>query len=155
MIFVRPMSAADIHAVLKLQNETPEGPHWDHAAYERIVSSTSQDRASRAALVATDGRGLLGFAVVHFVAGVSELESIAVAKSARRKGIGRALLNAIAEWSRSSGAKKFELEVRAANESAIVFYERAGFLKEGLRPRYYRDPEDDAVLMGKRLYSDD
>jgi len=48
-----------------------------------------------------------------------------------------------------------ELEVRAGNETAVRFYERAGMVREGARRGYYRDPDEDALLMGKSLYSDD
>ncbi|MBV8114180.1 MAG: GNAT family N-acetyltransferase [Silvibacterium sp.] len=151
MVDIRAMAAEDIGAILKLASETPEAPHWDRSAYEQIPSPDKEMRASRAAWVATNGRDLLGFTVVHLVAEVCELESIVVAKPAQRKGVGKSLLNAVTEWSLASGAQKLELEVRADNEPAIAFYESAGLIREGLRIGYYRDPQDDAVLMGKRL----
>jgi ribosomal-protein-alanine N-acetyltransferase len=151
MVAVRAMAAEDIGAILKLAAETPEAPHWDRSAYEHILSTDNENRASRAAWVATDGPDLLGFTVVHLVVEVCELESIVVAKSGRRKGIGNALLNAASEWSMASRAHKLELEVRAGNGPAIAFYESAGLVREGLRASYYSDPQEDAVLMGKRL----
>jgi [ribosomal protein S18]-alanine N-acetyltransferase len=151
MVDVRAMAAEDIGAILKLAAETPEAPHWDRSAYELILSPDNEKRASRAAWVALNGSDLLGFTVVHLVAEVCELESIVVAKSARRKGVGKSLLNAVTDWSLASGARKLELEVRAGNEPAIAFYESAGLGREGLRIGYYRDPQEDAVLMGKRL----
>jgi ribosomal-protein-alanine N-acetyltransferase len=48
---------------------------------------------------------------------------------------------------------RIELEVRAGNEHAIRFYQKAGLIKEGLRRDYYRDPDEHAVLMGKGLDS--
>ena len=155
MASLRAMISGDIEAVLKLAAETPEAPHWDRAAYERIISSVGEDSTPRAAWVAVNGPDLLGFAVAQIVAGVCELEFIVVTSAARRKGIGRSLLETVIDWSLASGAHKLQLEVRAGNNSALAFYQQAGFLREGLRRRYYRDPEEDAVLMGKRLYSDD
>jgi [ribosomal protein S18]-alanine N-acetyltransferase len=155
MASLRAMASGYIEAVLKLAAETPEAPHWDRSAYERISPPWSEDPPSRAAWVAVNGPDLLGFAVAQLVAGVCELEFIVVAGASRRKGIGRSLLETVIDWSLASGAQKLQLEVRAGNESAIAFYESAGFIREGLRHRYYRDPEEDAVLMGKRLYSDD
>lgn len=155
MLVIRAMTSGDIDAVLKLAAIIPETPQWDRTAYERMFVSDHEQAASRAAWVALNGLDLLGFAVAHLVSGICEIESIAVAESARRKGIGRSLLNAVIQWSRASGAQKLELEVRVGNESAIASYEGVGLRREGLRRRYYQDPEEDAVLMGKRLYSDD
>jgi len=43
------------------------------------------------------------------------------------------------------------LEVRAGNHAALALYEKAGFARRGLRRNYYRDPADDALIMGKTL----
>jgi len=155
MVAVRAMTFGDIEVVLTLATQTPEAPQWDRTVYESIVSPYSEKPAPRVAWVAFDGPGLLGFAVAHQIAEVCELECIVTAKSVRRQGIGTLLLNSVVDCSRASGAQKLELEVRAGNDSAIAFYEKAGFLREGLRLQYYRDPEEDAVLMGKSLYSND
>ena len=153
MTVIRGMTAGDTDAVLKLAAETPEAPNWDRAVYERMI--TAEGGASRATWAHQEGQQLQGFAVAHSAAGLCELESIVVAKSARRKGIGRSLLGAVAAWALAKGAQKVELEVRASNESAIAFYLSAGFRREGLRRSYYREPDDDAVLMGKPMSSDD
>jgi [ribosomal protein S18]-alanine N-acetyltransferase len=155
MLVIRAMASADVDTVVKLAADTPEAPQWDNTAYERILSREEKEPTSRTAWLAFEGSDLLGFAVAHLVAGHCELESIVVAKCVRRTGIGKSLLGAVSDWALSQGSRKLELEVRAGNQSAVAFYECAGFIREGLRPGYYRDPDDDAVLMGKLLYSDD
>jgi ribosomal-protein-alanine N-acetyltransferase len=47
----------------------------------------------------------------------------------------------------SAGARHAYLEVRASNQGAIAFYTRLGFRACGRRPKYYRNPEEDAVLL--------
>jgi len=76
-----------------------------------------------------------------------------VAKSARRRGVGRALLEAAVEWARSAGVRKLELHVFPWNEPAIRLYEKFGFEREGYRKGHYsRAGEDvDAVLMAFRV----
>jgi ribosomal-protein-alanine N-acetyltransferase len=56
-------------------------------------------------------------------------------------------------WAQRQGARRMELEVRISNRAAIALYERAGFVQDGRRRGYYRDPEEDAVLMGLPLIS--
>jgi ribosomal protein S18 acetylase RimI-like enzyme len=78
---------------------------------------------------------------------VAELESVVVSASARRAGIGRALCRAVLDWSRSQGAAEVVLEVRANSTAAIALYSALGFTHAARRPRYYRGPEDDALLL--------
>jgi ribosomal-protein-alanine N-acetyltransferase len=78
---------------------------------------------------------------------LAELESVAVAETARRAGVGRALSEGVIAWCREVGAAGVGLEVRSANSAAIALYHGMGFVEVGWRKRYYRDPEDDAVLM--------
>ena len=82
---------------------------------------------------------------------IAELESVVVSASARRAGIGRALCRAVLDWSRSQGATELVLEVRASSSAAIALYAGLGFTLAARRPRYYRDPDDDALLMRMEL----
>ncbi len=104
-------------------------------------------------MVALDDGALVGFAVGKVVAAarLAELESVVVAAPARRLGAGRALCEAVIEWCRRQGATSMELEVRAASNGARALYEELGFAVEGIRQGYYRDPEEDAVLMRLNL----
>jgi RimJ/RimL family protein N-acetyltransferase len=72
-----------------------------------------------------------------------------VAKGARRRGVGWALLEAAVDWAHEAGVRKLELHVFPWNEPAIHLYERFGFEREGLRRgHYHRAGEDvDAILM--------
>jgi [ribosomal protein S18]-alanine N-acetyltransferase len=154
MIAIRAMTAEDLDGVLKLEMRTPEAPHWVRSTYEHLLLNPDTSAVRHAAWVAMDGQDLMGFAAARMVLDVYELESIVVADGARRKGTGRALLNVVSNWALDHGAVRMELEVRAGNETAIRFYEKAGLSKDGLRPGYYRDPDEDAVLMGKCLNSE-
>ena len=72
-----------------------------------------------------------------------------VAQPHRRRGVGRALLEAAVEWARTSGVSKLELHVFPHNEAAIKLYESFGFEREGYRKRHYRRGQEyvDAILM--------
>jgi [ribosomal protein S18]-alanine N-acetyltransferase len=146
------MALQDLDQVLAIERSTIEAPHWDRAVYERaFLPETSGVR--RGAFVAMHGERLVGFSVVRQILEVCEIESIVVVADARREGVGSALLDTVSSWAAAGRAERLHLDVRAGNSNAIRFYERTGLLKEGLRRGYYRDPEEDAVLMGKSLYS--
>jgi putative acetyltransferase len=78
-----------------------------------------------------------------------------VAASHRRRGIGRALLDAAVEWAREAGVRKLELHVFPHNEPAIRLYEDFGFEREGYRRGHYRRGRDylDAILMAYEVDS--
>ena len=84
---------------------------------------------------------------------VRRMPGRALAATHRRRGIGRALLDAAVAWARESGIRKLELHVFPHNEPAIALYEAFGFEREGYRSDHYRrgDGYVDAVLMALRV----
>jgi ribosomal-protein-alanine N-acetyltransferase len=77
----------------------------------------------------------------------AHLTNLAVAPEFRRKSVARQLLGEILEIARRKECEYILLEVRPRNESAISFYEQAGFKLLYRRPRYYRNPVEDALVM--------
>jgi ribosomal-protein-alanine N-acetyltransferase len=148
---LRPARGPDLHAILALERATENAPHWPLAAYQTILDSQMPQRCL---IVAESNAALVGFAVglVHpDPERAAELESVVVASSARRAGIGHILCSAIIDWCRAGGAIEISLEVRASSEAAIALYSALGFTEAGRRPRYYHDPDDDALLMRLKL----
>ena len=78
---------------------------------------------------------------------------VMVARGFRRRGAGRALMEAAEEWARESGVRKIELHVFPYNTGAIALYETLGYEQEGLRREHYRRGGElvDAILMAKVL----
>lgn len=145
---IRPAAPADLPAILRLAAATPEASIWPPAVYESYIAESHPE--SRL-FVAEKGGNPVGFLASQMMVGVCELQSIAVAPQHRRAGIGQSLLAALADWAARQGAVKIELEVRAGNYSAISFYARHKFQADGRRPAYYRNPEEDALLMSLPL----
>jgi ribosomal-protein-alanine acetyltransferase len=94
---------------------------------------------------------VVGFAVAAMVVQEAELETIAVAAERQRRGVGGLLLRALVDELKAAQVSELRLEVRASNQVALGFYCQEGFEEAGRRPRYYADPEEDAVLMRLRL----
>jgi [ribosomal protein S18]-alanine N-acetyltransferase len=151
-IQLRPATTADLEAILTLERATANAPHWPPATYAEIVATQNTNNPQRCLIVAhTEDQKdqITGFAVglINRTESTAELETVAVAASARRTGIGRALCTAVLGWCREQGAISIVLEVRASSADAIALYTQLGFVSTGRRPRYYRDPEDDALIL--------
>lgn len=92
---------------------------------------------------------VLGFVLARAIAGEAEILTLAVRPGARRRGVGRALVEAAAGAGAAAGAQALFLEVAADNLAAIGLYRQAGFAQVGARPAYYRRtgaPADALVL---------
>jgi ribosomal-protein-alanine N-acetyltransferase len=87
-------------------------------------------------LARVDGRPA-GFALARVVIDEAELLLLAVAPDERRAGVGRLMLDAVAEGARVRGATRLHLEMREGNP-AYYLYSAAGFIEIGRRSRYYR-----------------
>jgi len=147
---VRLACAADLDDVIRLERVTAEAPHWGESEYAAMLVP-ALGAVRRCLFVAETEGELMGFAVGKVVGvglgSLSELESVAVVASVRRAGVGRMLCAAVIAWCRAQGAAAIELEVRAGSAGAIALYSGLGFVVEGRRPGYYREPADDALLM--------
>lgn len=90
---------------------------------------------------------IIGYHCFWIVFEELRLMNLAVQASMRRRGIGRALVTEAIRQGLTHTATRAVLEVRASNESARSLYLLMGFTEIGRRPRYYSNPDEDAVLM--------
>ena len=96
-------------------------------------------------LAAEDDTGeLLGYAGMHVVCGEGYIDNVAVFPQARRRGVGRLLVQSLVQWLREHEGVFLTLEVRPSNEPAISLYGSLGFEEVGRRPRFYECPTEDA-----------
>lgn len=79
--------------------------------------------------------------------GELELHLVAVHPRYRRRGYARALVQHLVEQARAKGAERVTLEVRASNVEARALYAGLGFVEVGRRRKYYRNEDEDAILM--------
>jgi len=99
-------------------------------------------------MAAEDDAGeLLGYAGMHVVCGEGYIDNVAVFPEARRRGVGRLLVQSLVQWIREHEGVFLTLEVRPSNEPAISLYGSLGFEEVGRRPRFYECPTEDALLM--------
>lgn len=109
--------------------------------------------------VGNQSKECCGFLVGRIVQGSTESDSwteaeiynIGVSSAAQGNGFGRRLLVSFLDQCRRRNADSVWLEVRANNLKAIGFYRTFGFEEVTRRPRFYRDPQDDAIVMALQL----
>lgn len=146
-VTIMAMTADDLDAVLAIDlasfhAETPAA-HADPRGVreaqlrEELARPWGHLRVARA----EDG-ALLGYLLFWHVVDELHLLNVAVAGSARRRGIGRALMDDLFAYGRANAAATILLEVRAGNHPAIALYAAFGFEHARVRPRYYADGED-------------
>ena len=115
---------------------------------EKSVAS-ELDNALALWLVAVEDGRVAGYVGSQTVMGETDMMNIAVYPEFRRRGIAEQLVEALIEQLRELGSKCLTLEVRASNDAAQALYEKLGFLQIGRRPRYYRNPKEDALILRK------
>jgi ribosomal-protein-alanine N-acetyltransferase len=140
---IRHATSADIPVMLTLEKSAAKAAHWFLEQYERALSG---EAPSRLVLVVEEEAGVQGFLVGRAVGEEWEIENIVVAGPARRRGLGSHLLEHFLDSARSQGAQAAFLEVRESNLAARRLYQKWAFVETGRRKRYYREPEEDAMV---------
>jgi ribosomal-protein-alanine N-acetyltransferase len=145
-VVIRAFRAEDAPAVTRILREAPEAAHWTEETRRESLSL-----AGTVVFVSESDGKVTGFLIGRHVVDEAEVLNLAVAPQARRRGEGGALLKAATDEFLARGAKRGYLEVRESNTAAIAFYVKNGFSQVGRRSGYYRDPDEAAVVMEKKL----
>jgi len=90
---------------------------------------------------------VIGFIGVWLLPDEAHIVTFGVRQSRRRQGVGELLLISAIELAQAKGQEAVTLECRVSNEPALALYEKYGFEKVGLRPRYYSDDREDAYVL--------
>jgi ribosomal-protein-alanine N-acetyltransferase len=135
---IRPAAEGDIPCLTKLENAIFSDP-WREADIAFAVN------AGQAIVFASDGE-ISGYLIFSGDESEIDIAVLAVDEKYRRQGIGRKLIEKIAEQFPRAA---LWLEVREKNETARVFYKKIGFNEHYRRRDYYKNPEDNAVIMAR------
>ena len=140
---IMQMTSAHVPQVAQLEGICFQDP-WS----ERSIASELENPLSLW-LVAMEKDRLLGYVGSQTVLDETDMMNVAVDPAARRQGVARALIQELTAQLKQRGSRKLSLEVRASNLGAICLYESLGFVRLGCRPGYYRNPREDAWILGK------
>lgn len=119
---------------------------WSEKSFEEELSNPLA-----VFLVAEDESGVLGYVGCHFVCGEGDITNVAVHPDSRRKGVAKALLNALEVEAKNFETEVINLEVRKSNLPAINLYKLLGYEECGERPNFYIKPVENAILMAKKV----
>lgn len=130
-------------AVYELENAVFSSP--------RSLSEVKEDAENPRSvfLAAFCGGEFAGYGAFGYVLDEGYIGNIAVAPDFRRRKIASAILDEFDQKAKALGLRFLTLEVRSKNDGAIALYEKFGYVKKGLRKRFYVKPDDDALIYTK------
>jgi len=139
---IRKMTVDDIPAVVELDKLSFSLP-WPERSFRFELTDNP---ASRCWVAEADGR-IMGMIVVWLLVVEAHVATLATHLNFRRQGIGKRLLSHALQHLSIEGAQSSFLEVRASNIAAQEMYRKFGYKESGRRPHYYKDNDEDAILM--------
>ena len=140
------LKRGQIEDVIALETECFAHP-W---TYENIEAQYNSPNSHFFVAVDDDGKAI-GYIGTYMVMDECFVTNVAVTESQRKQGVGYALVEKAVDTAKSSGASFITLEVRFSNMPAINLYKKFDFISEGVRPGFYRDPDEDALIMTRRF----
>ena len=140
----RRMTPEDVPFISKLEQETFSMP-WSADSFLEMIG-----KEDARYYVAEKDEQLLGCCGVLMAAGEGNITNVVVAPDARNQGVGTGMLKHLMNEGSREGLTAYTLEVRVSNAAAIHVYEKLGFVSEGIRPRFYEKPTEDAMIFWKR-----
>ncbi len=142
VLLIRPMRVADLTAVQLIESASFVTP-WPSQAYRQELETNRLAMY----LVALMGDTIVAYGGIWLMVDEAHITTFAVHPDYRRRRIGERLLLALLDLARDRSAREATLEVRLSNLPARRLYEKYGFRPVGIRPRYYTDNNEDALIM--------
>ena len=139
---IRPMAIGDLPAVQQIEHASFTTP-WPPQAYRQELETNRLAHY----LVGQLGDDVVAYGGVWLMVDEAHITTFAVHPAYRRRRIGERLLLAMLDLSVDRHAREATLEVRLSNLAARRLYEKYGFRPVGIRPRYYSDNQEDALIM--------
>jgi ribosomal-protein-alanine N-acetyltransferase len=145
-VTIRRMTVDDIPAVVAIDRLSFPNP-WPERSYIFELQHNPSSRLFVAEVYDVEVEQVIGFIGYWFVIDEAHISTFAVHPAYRGYRIGDRLLEVALESAREMGGCLATLEVRESNQVALKLYQKYGFLPAGRRKRYYRDNNEDAIIM--------
>jgi ribosomal-protein-alanine N-acetyltransferase len=143
IIIERMSGDDDLDAVAALESASFTNP-WTR---DMLARELERSDVTRVYVLRLPGRRVAAFCACWVVHDELHINTIAVDAAFRRQGLGVRLMNHVMREAARAGARRATLEVRRSNDAARALYERLGFTVTAIRPRYYSEPDEDALIL--------
>jgi ribosomal-protein-alanine N-acetyltransferase len=150
LVIERVSSDEDLDAVASLEAASFINP-WTR---EMLARELSQNELARVYVVRMPGERVAAFCACWVIVDELHINTIAVREDLRRRGLATALMHHVLDDAPRQGASRATLEVRRSNEAAQRLYEALGFRLAGVRPGYYTQPDEDALILWRNCEED-
>lgn len=141
---IRPMAETDLPAAMEIEHELFADEAWTEGML--LGELAEQPRTRHYVVLEREGE-VVGYGGLAAAADEGDIQTIGVRLAHQGKGLGAVLLTELLEEAGRRGCRAVFLEVRADNEPAQRLYEKFGFVRIGVRKRYYQPSGVDAILM--------
>ncbi|RQD71025.1 MAG: ribosomal-protein-alanine N-acetyltransferase [Tindallia sp. MSAO_Bac2] len=146
---IRPMKVEDIPGIIDIEVQCFPTP-WTHHAFRMELRNKLAVYQ-----VADINKKIAAYGGMWLIMDEAHITNVAVHPKFQGQGLGRKIMEALMEEARQRHMQRMTLEVRKSNETALGLYKSMDFLVSGIRPGYYHDNGEDAIIMWKNLIGSD
>jgi ribosomal-protein-alanine N-acetyltransferase len=139
------MVTADLDEIISIENNSFSTPWSRNIFMQELQLKMSRNLVAK--IPRNHSKEIAGYMTYWIIAGEMHIQRIATRKDLRRFGIASKLMEEVIRLSVENGCTQCILEVGRSNKSAITFYEKYGFTIRGVRPLYYSERGEDALMM--------
>lgn len=145
-IITRSMEERDLDQIMIIESQSFTTP-WSK---ESFILEITDNKLAKYIIAEIDGK-VIGYGGIWLILDEGHITNIAVGKDYRGKGVGNKIIEALIGYCAVKEIRNMTLEVRQSNIVAQNLYKKYGFLEYGIRPNYYSDDHEDAVIMWKTI----
>lgn len=142
------MNENDLPSVMEIENMSYPNP-WKLSSFKGEIEN--RPISNPYVVIYRPLEKIIGYLIYWHIRNEIQISNIAISPEYRQMGVGEGVLQKMLIEMRHKGAEFVFLEVRPSNLAARRLYEKIGFTILGLRKGYYRNPSEDAIVMGKSL----
>jgi len=146
--FLRKMKEDDLPSVMEIENLSYPNP-WHLSSFKGEIEN--RPISNPYVIVFKPLEKVIGYVIYWHIRNEAQISNIAINPDYRGMGVGERVLRWVMQDIQRKGVEFVFLEVRPSNLCARHLYDKLGFTMLGLRKGYYRNPSEDAIIMGLSL----
>ncbi|MCQ4924183.1 ribosomal protein S18-alanine N-acetyltransferase [Tissierella carlieri] len=145
-IIIRKMEEEDLDRIMEIEKDAFTTP-WPKESFLLEITKNQLARY----IVAEIDDVVAGYGGIWMILDEGHITNIAVESKYRKMGVGKAIVEGLIYLCNKERISAMTLEVRESNIAAQNLYKKYDFVESGIRPNYYADDNEDAIIMWKKL----